>query len=404
MLRPEKDIHKCLISSPARLIGEYEDSEILIAHAFPSMNDSILRLKQREENPFSRYYYVCVFKINPPESDPGVTVPDYSHIGTMLSIILSVFYGKRFDNHGVIESHGGFSMPLLNEVSSVMKYYYIGSNNNQPRKDLDIDLKLKNIEPMIDLFYRPIDRLSQTFLTAGKFYLSSLQSVDYDLEKAFLDLVTCGEILSNYFEYPPEEIYDNQLKEMLIRLELIGVAKKDIQLITERLYQVKAKFKLTFLKLLNKHFFDKTESRDKSGKITRENIEACIKKVYDLRSEYVHSGISFGDWLKPGHNMNEIRREKPFVDKELAKTLQKEIKTLQNEMKTLQNEDKELAKTLQKKLELAETLKKDRELAKILHKVPTYIGLERMVRFALLRFLHIQGIYIHPELEHDKDE
>jgi hypothetical protein len=150
LLRPEEDLHKCLISSPARLIAEYDEIDLLITQAFPSMKDSILQVTQREENPFSKYYYVCVFRIDPPERAPGVVIPDHSHIGNLISIALSVFYGKRFDNHGVIESHGKFSMPLLNEVASAMQYHYIGSNNHQPRKDLNIELDLRNCRPIID--------------------------------------------------------------------------------------------------------------------------------------------------------------------------------------------------------------------------------------------------------------
>ena len=359
MLRPEQYLHKCLISSPASLIAEYDESDLLITHAFPSVNDSIFRVTQKEENPFSRYYYVCVFRIDPPEPAPGVVVPDHSHIGHLISIALSIFYGKRFDNHGVIESHGRFSMPLLNEVTPAMQYYYFGSNNHQPRKSLSIELDWRNCKPIIDfLTKKPNDRLKQTFFTAGKFYLSSLQSVDTDMEKAFLDLVTCGEILSNYFQYSEDEIYDSRLREMLERLAGKQVNQKDIELIKSRLYQVKARFNLTFKKLLNEHFFDKTESLEEFTRLTTENIESCIKAVYDLRSKYVHTGIDFGHWLVPHPAfMNEIQLGMPVVE--------------------------------------------DKELKKILSRVPTYIGLERAMRFALLRLLHINNVYIHAELDND---
>ncbi|WP_041739921.1 HEPN domain-containing protein [Calothrix sp. PCC 6303] len=326
------------------------------------MNDSILRVTQREENPFSRYYYVCVFRIDPPKLCEGVVVPDHSHVGNLISIALSIFYGKRFDNHGVIESHGRFSMPLLNEVAPAMQYYYFGSNNHQPRKNLGIELDLRNCKSIINfLTKKPNDQLKQTFFTAGKFYLSSLQSVDTDMERAFLDLVTCGEILSNYFQYSEDEIYDSRLKEMFERLAKIDANPKDIDLIRSRLYQVKARFNLTFKKLLNRNFFDRTESLDESTKLTSENIETCIKAVYDLRSRYVHTGIDFGHWLVPHRAfMNEIRLGIPVVD--------------------------------------------DKELRKILSRVPTYIGLERAVRFALLRLLHINSVYIHAELDNDEGE
>ena len=82
--------------------------------------------------------------------------------------------------------------------------------------------------------------------------------------------------------------------------------------------------------------------------------------MYNLRSKYVHTGIDFGHWLVPNPAlMNEIQLGKPVVQ--------------------------------------------DNELKKILARVPTYIGLERVMRFALLRLLHINNVYIHAELDNDKD-
>jgi Apea-like HEPN len=148
---------------------------------------------------------------------------------------------------------------------------------------------------------------------------------------------------------------------MFERFEKSDVKPKDIQAIKTRLYQVRSRFNLTFKKLLNNRFFEKTESLEEFTKLTAENIENCIKAAYDLRSKYVHTGIDFGHWLAPRRTfMNEILLGMPVVD--------------------------------------------DKELKKILSKVPTFIGLERAVRFALLRFLHINDVYIHAELDNNTGE
>ncbi len=41
----------------------------------------------------------------------------------------------------------------------------------------------------------------------------------------------------------------------------------------------------------------------------------------------------------------------------------------------------------------------DSELAKILIKSPTFIGMERIMRFCLLRFMHLNGVFIDLRLE-----
>jgi hypothetical protein len=90
------------------------------------------------------------------------------------------------------------------------------------------------------------------------------------------------------------------------------VNQKDIELIKSRLHQVKARFNLTFKKLLNEHFFNRTESLQEFTRLTAENIESCIKAAYDLRSKYVHTGIDFSHWLVPHRAvMNEIQLRTP---------------------------------------------------------------------------------------------
>lgn len=367
LLRPDKDMNKCLISSPVSIVNEYDEFDFLITPAFPNRNDATLQLTQRKAIFLSRYYYICAFRIESPELYPGVVFEDYHHIGNFISIALSVFYGKRFDNHGLIESHGIFSMPIMNDVPFGMRYYYFGSNNQQPRKDLSIELDFSNCKSIINFLIKtPNNKLKKTFLTAGKFYLSSLQSVDTDMEKAFLDLVTAGEILSNfreYSEYEKDELYDENLKKVFENLRQNNVNQKDIKIIKNRLYQVKTRFIRELKNLLNQKFFDNTENLDGSSKLTLENIETSLKAVYDLRSRYVHTGIDFGHWLIPYQwCMNEFLPSGRVIDVD------------------------------------------DKELKKILFKVPTYIGLERIIRFALLRLLHVNDVYIHTELDNDKTE
>lgn len=356
MLKPLSNIHKCLISTPARLVGEYEDDRLLIAPVYASFNDQVLYTSQQGNTPFSRYYYICIFDIKSPSPEAGIVIPDYSYIGELISIALAVYYGKRFDNHGVIESHSLFSMPILNNVPLALKYHYFGVNNSHPRIDLEIELNLEKSRSILEFMTLGSDfELQHTFFTAGKFYLRSLQSVDTDMEGAFLDLITCGEVLSNYYSYVEDEIYDDQLKELFIRLESKGVSKADISSLKSKLYQVRKKFYLTLKRSLNKEFFSKTESLEEYLALNTTNIDQAIKSAYDIRSKYVHTGFRFGGWLEPReHLMNEIQLAPPFIE--------------------------------------------DKEIKKIVAKIPTYIGFERIIRFTLLSLLHNSGIEIHPDL------
>lgn len=365
-LRPHPQIHKCLISSPARFDDCYEDAELLIAPAYPSMRNETLRIIQREneynQSQMSRYYYICSFNFIP-KPDQQIVIPDNSHIGDSLSIALAVYYGKKFDNHGMLESYGIFWMPNYQPILPSSNYYP-SINNYQPRKDLEIPLKLNNCEPIIKFILThnyEHEKLHRYFLAAGKFYLNSLQIMDQDIEKAYLDLITCGEILSGFYNYTEDELYDDELKQIFIRLS--SVAKEgDIKQLKSRLYQVTKKFNLTLKRLLNKNFFTKTESDSEMTQLQENCIEKNIKAAYGIRSKYIHTGLSFKPFIKQQTiSISEVMHptEEPNVD--------------------------------------------DKELKKILKSIPTYIGLERIMRFALLRFLHTNGVYIHQDLDDDSE-
>ncbi|QKV57486.1 MAG: hypothetical protein HT580_09795 [Dechloromonas sp.] len=55
-----------------------------------------------------------------------------------------------------------------------------------------------------------------TFLqTAGRFYLRALQNFEERPDVAYLNLITAGEVLSNYFNYDKDELLDEQAKDII---------------------------------------------------------------------------------------------------------------------------------------------------------------------------------------------
>ena len=78
-----------------------------------------------------------------------------------------------------------------------------------------------------------------------------------------------------------------------------------------------------------------------------------MASAYDLRSRYVHTGVPFGSWISlamSGDN-NEIQVGAPIV-------------------------------------------KEDKELGKLIGHAPTFVGLERVTRYVLLRFAEKHGAYV----------
>jgi hypothetical protein len=106
---------------------------------------------------------------------------------------------------------------------------------------------------------------------------------------------------------------------------------------------------------LSEAFFSNHESKENQWALKPNDIQQRIKSAYDLRSRYVHTGIPFGGWVGPvTQYVEEVQLGEPVID--------------------------------------------DKEFQKIIKLSPTLVGLERIMRFCLLRFMHGNGIVVDDSL------
>lgn len=270
---------------------------------------------------------------------------------------LSILFGKRFHNHGRLESHGLFFLPLISDRWNPCDPS-LSFNNHKPRPDLCIPLNLEEVKRIAPLLQEDgVERKSGPFIrSAGRFYLHALQEAESQPEVAFLDLITCGEILANYFDYDQDDLLDNEMRRDLARIiEELDDGREIARGIGGRLFQVKRKFTRTVLRLLTPYFFQQTEARQQLGALKKDHIVERIKAAYDLRSLYVHTGVDFGKWVMPPSAQNEeILLGSPVVD--------------------------------------------DTKFKNLLVKTPMFSGLERIMRFCLLRFVHLHASPIDDRL------
>ena len=354
--RPCDTIQKILISTTSRFTGEYkdEDDEFLITQAWQFQNAARSKA-QFTETPISRNAFVVVFRTEPIERKPGVIIPDYSFVGNIICSYLSVFFGKRFDNHGLLEGSGHYQVPDYSLFQSFCQPD-LPQNNHKPRKDFGIPLQLGELLRIKNIFTGSVDeKFLRFFQTAAKFYSQALQNFEQQPEIAYLNLITAGEIISNYFQYPKDELLDANIKEILNRIESeIKGGDRLVNDIKSRLLQVKRRFLNTIEKLVNSYFFNNSESVNEYSALKESNFSERVSAAYDLRSRYVHTGIPFGNWIATS-NAEEIHLGTPVIG--------------------------------------------DKELEKIIFQAPTYFGMERIIRFCLMRLLHINEIHIDRNLD-----
>jgi hypothetical protein len=332
------------VSTTSRLVGEFSDSGILLTHAWPSFGDRFASGRW-EEGPVSRSAYVLAFLTAPYEKAAGVAVPDYSDYGTYVASLLSVLFGKRFDSHGSIQNSGMFNLPDLTKLNTPC-VPRLPQNSHQPRPDLSFPLNLTEVRrlmPILGSSQSTDEKAVHAFQAASLFYMRALQAYESDPEVAYLHLITSGEIVSNAAIPKKAKLLDAEMEEIVADIEKTmpngtAIGKK----IRSHIFQVKRRFIALFLKYVDDQFFAKRESEYDFVALKQADIETVIGAAYDLRSQFVHSGVSFGRWVVMNSGNNELQLGHPVLENKV--------------------------------------------MEKILSRAPTLVGLERVTRYMLLRF------------------
>ncbi len=343
-LGPDERIQKILISATARFVGEFSTPDLLITHAWPASYTGRRRDWFNETSPLARTAFVLAFRTKATLKEAGIVIPNYEPAGHIVASVLSVLFGKRFDVHGPYEMSGSFVVPDLSQFS-IPNNCKLPHNGQGLRADHPVSLELSNARHLAALILsdHPDGPGQAAFLGAARFYLRALQSVEDDPEVAYLHLITAGEIIANHKPFVEAEHVDADTLKALTRIETeMEGGKKVAGLLRGKVRGIKRRFVSAITSYIQADFFDRRESERAFGTFKAERFKKHVEAAYDLRSRYVHTGEPFGSWIAPGYENAEVQLGKPVVS--------------------------------------------DRAFADILYNAPTFVGLERVIRYALLGF------------------
>lgn len=342
-LDPHEHVQKHLISTTARMNDDFVSPNVVAREAYPSLGHHAAHTKRSREG--GRTAITLSFRAVPPADLPKVMIPNYDHVGEMMCAYLAVLYGKRFDSHGPYEGAGLFYLPDMRALDAFADPE-LPTNSGQPRADFPVPLSLKEIDRLSELMFFDAGRSPEAsvFRNASKFYLRALQSAEADVEVAYLHLITSGEILSAAADIAPDQLLDAQTRHMLSRIE-VGLADGPAVAKTLRgkMRSIRRRFVRTFADLTDAAFFERGEAEHVWARHRSDRFLKTLGAAYDLRSRYVHTGKGFGARVQSrGSAPADVQAGRAIDD--------------------------------------------DKDFATILAAAPTFAGLERIVRYGLLRF------------------
>ena len=351
VMKPNPDIQKILLSSPTRFSGEYDAGGIAIAHSWPGQQYG-RTWRHDFDGPASRHAFVMMFSTEGMTKEPSFIIPDYSESGDLMCSYLSILFGKRFDNSGSLEEAGFFRIPSLAIFDSSLNQH-LPFNSQKPRVDFPVPFDLGEIKRLNPVLLKgDVDQSKRRALQiAGRFYRLALQNSEVDPEVAYLHLITCGETLASRYDYDTRSLLDERRREMLMKLENSIADRALIAFVSESLKQVKRKFAKCICDLIPVNFFSKSESALEFQQLTEHDIEQTVSAAYDLRSRYVHDGLSFGGWLRPSGYQNL-------------------------------------------EMMLGGAVGQNESFTRLLRRAPTLVGLERILRTCIIAFALSNGLMI----------
>lgn len=365
--KPRLDVTKYLISSPARFTGSIETASYSLFEAWDNF-----RIEPNRASHVDRHYrfYMELTVATPVYNGKDLVIPDYSHVAENFCIALSVLFGKRFDSHGILQQHGRSYVPSIRDSNKLYRKELCFNSLNE-RVDFNLGLDLDNFSKIHNVFFTEDGKKDavSTFLYAARFYSQSLRIVEESPEVAFLGLITAGEILATHFKYPVEQLLSEEHKELIEKLKsLSGIHQKLQQMVsneplaaelrefaslgtelhaqvTDKLRGSTEAFCKVILEFLDADFFKRGEAKSAASRLTESDIKMRLKAAYDLRSKYVHAGKSASSWMSVSYlrDNEEVMSGSPVVE--------------------------------------------DKDLKRALTRSPTFIGMERLLRYALIKFL-----------------
>ncbi|MGF2682407.1 hypothetical protein ACQUFR_06135 [Acinetobacter johnsonii] len=342
---PRRDITKFLISTPSSFSGICTSENYYLIEA----NDNHRKTSysaRTDERIFRQYLELAV---ETPEYDgKSLIIPDYTHISDNFCIAMSVLFGKRFDSHGLLQQHGRGYVPVMDGGNEIYNKN-LCFNSLEPRSNYRVSLDLANFKKIQKVIFEQEENLKpaqEAFLYAGRFYAQSLRQVETSPEIAFLSLITVGEILSSYFKYPIKELIDQDTVRLLTELRQIeNIGEKLAKKVEKKLGGISEAFCKYFLECLDDDFFNNPEAKNAYEQLKKEDIKQRLKAAYNIRSVFVHTGKFHSNWMSVNHfhNNEEVINGNPVIG--------------------------------------------SKETEKMIKRSPTFLGMERIMRYGLLMFL-----------------
>jgi hypothetical protein len=317
-LKPDGTIFRFLFASSSYFVGECSGDAFHVIVAFPSWSKP--GMPPRFDSQSSRF---LLSLRTAPRDRSTIVIPTYEWVGEEISALLGAFYGKLIVNRGHLQAGSIHCIP--DDTKTPKGDGLRPPFNNLPRKPDGPALNLDQAKRLIVRYFESQgeERIGW-IMRAAEFYRLALENFHTRPEIALASFCSTLEALSPLREFTENELYDEQLLQMMSQIEAQPEGATIVRAIKQRLFQIKRKVAAFARHYVPNSFFEQRETDVAWGQIKDvEDLVSRLRRIYDLRSIVLHTGNRNGLWyLEQDHQFAEIGVGSPVLDDEkLKKTL-----------------------------------------------------------------------------------
>lgn len=250
----------------------------------------------------SSSFYWNYFKVDigVPVYTGGLMIPNYEPLVKYFASAISLVFGKKVKLVGITSQGAMEYLPVFDEI---YEFYNRDApvNSSSPRVDFPVDLNIASFS-IVDKFLSSILRMDndKEIDNYGRYlnmYSQSLSVFESMPDVSFLSLICCSEL----FNHISKGEGDKERKKLIDGAQSIldnmrekGCERRHIDRVAEKFSPTSKALNEKIVSYLDSQFFERSESLDQDKRLTSENAPEAIKRAYGLRSKYVHSGSESG--------------------------------------------------------------------------------------------------------------
>lgn len=305
-LEPDQHLHRAVFATPCPVFGSYQSGDLRLDPAWPLNHDGRMGALERVGT------FVVSFKADGRETLGDLMIlQEFNGFASLICDLFSLRFGKRIEFLGFFQSNGLFRQPRdahARTLATCLQQHPFVSD--KPRVDYPPtthdDTQALNLDSA-DLVTWALDSEGrelapfQAVLNATHFYAEALRTFDQHPDYAFLSLVTAGEILAGAFEYDIYDILDPKAQSFIDRVRC-KLRAKDERYALEHMFAATAKFVQALSESLDDGFFERTEIRDPrlaTHSLQKDTIKSTLRAAYSIRSHLSHAGKRPTPWIRP---------------------------------------------------------------------------------------------------------